>query len=78
MAKQVSSKNYLVAVTAALVAIAVIASSFIYSLVKDSDDYAVVDIAVSENNTVSVNPNGNNLPDHAPDIEPPATKPPTE
>jgi len=78
MAKKIYSKNYLVAVTAALIAIAAIVGGFVYSLTKNSKDYPIVDLAVSENNTVSVNPNGNGLPDHAPNVEPPTTKPPTK
>ncbi|MDP2643178.1 MAG: hypothetical protein Q8P62_05035 [Candidatus Peregrinibacteria bacterium] len=78
MAKQVSSKNYLVVITAALIAIAVVVGGYIYSLVNNSGEYSAVDVTVSENNTVSVNPNGNNLPDHAPNVEPPTTKPPTQ
>ncbi len=78
MAKQVYSRSYLVAITSALIAIAVLVGSFIYSLTKNSSEYPIVDITVSENNTVSVNPNGNSLPNHAPNIEPPTTKPPTK
>ncbi len=76
MAKQVYSKGYLVGITAALIAIAIAVGSFIYSLVKNAGEYSSVDITVSDNNTVSVNPNGNILPDHAPNVEPPTTKPP--
>jgi|GEM_PF-2975439 len=78
MPKKVYSKNYLVGIIAALIAIAGIVGSFVYSLNKDSPEYPIVDVTVSENNTVSVNPNGNNLPTHAPEIEPPTTKPPTK
>lgn len=78
MAKQVYSKSYLVGIIAALIAIAAIVGSFVYSLNQNSPEYPIVDITVSENNTVSVNPNGNSLPDHAPNIEPPTTKPPLE
>lgn len=78
MAKQVYSKSYLVGIIAALIAIAAVVGSFVYSLDKDSPEYPIVDITVSDNNTVSVNPNGNSLPTHAPNIEPPTTKPPLE
>jgi hypothetical protein len=76
MAKKIYSRSYLMGITAALIAIAIAVASFVYSLVKDSGGYPGVEFTVSENDTVSVNPSGGSFPDHAPDIEPPTTKPP--
>lgn len=78
MAKQVYPKSYLVGITAALIVVAVAVCSFIYSLVRNSGDYSDVEFKVSANNTVSVDPSGNNLPDHAPNLDPPTTKPPVK
>jgi hypothetical protein len=77
-AKKISPKNYLIAIVAALIVVALAVSSFINSFVRDSDEFPMVDVTFSENNTVSVNPNGSGLPDHAPNLEPPTIKPPTE
>lgn len=69
--------RYFISVVAALIIIALLLSSFIYSFVNTSPDEAAVILETSDNGTASVDP-GNAEPDSLPYVPKPTTPPPSE
>ena len=69
--------RYFISITAALIIIALLLSSFIYSFVALNSDNTSVTLGTSENGTPAVSP-GTAQPDSAPFVPEPTTPPPTE